>query len=137
MKIILLIFLMQNGITNNTAYEVDTVIRETLDRLEISGVNIVVTEREILGYDFNGFVNRGPQNIYYITLESRLKPKLLKRTLEHELIHVHQYHTGKLIKVNKHKMIYEGRDYSVSDYPRLPYEYEAIKGIDKYLKRIE
>ena len=50
--------------------------------------------------------------IYYIFLRNHLVGKKALKVLAHELIHVQQYYTGRLKKVDKQNFEFEGRVYT-------------------------
>lgn len=77
-------------------------------------------------YDLNGKI-LNMNNMYHIYIRDFGKDRSIE-TISHELIHLKQYYTGKLV-INKATIIWEGKPFSIVNlkYAEYPWEIEAFK----------
>lgn len=129
-----------NVVTNYTqSDEVEKIVFFSLDKLKIPNVkisivyipNFIVTlhEKETNSY-LEGFIVETSLNTYQILVNRNLNEINLRRVLFHEMIHLKQSHTGRLINCNRMSSQFDGVDYpNIDEVPYLmrPWEYEAFK----------
>lgn len=117
-----------NTIINNTKYSyVDTVLSVGLDKMGIGGVTIMVDEvsEEMRNsfYEQNGvelgasIMGNRTQFLLHITPSER---RSIIRVLSHELIHLGQYHSGRLV-LTRNGLIWENQLMSVETMLDIPY----------------
>lgn len=117
-----------NTIINNTKYSyVDTVLSVGLDKMDIDSVTIIVNEvtdeMRRSFYEQNSvelgasIIGNRSQFILYVTPSER---RSIIRILSHELIHLGQYHSGRLV-LTRTGLIWENQPISVGTMLDIPY----------------
>ena len=124
-----------NIITNKTSKSyLDTLVSEGLDVLGLKGEFVMIkdmnpTLKGSLGSDteLRAFII-GENNQYVIYVDDLNREESLT-ILSHELIHLQQYSTGRLIRMEDHIMMFDGEAYNVDEikYKDRPWEIEAFK----------
>ena len=111
----------ENAVLNRTEKNyLDTVVSVGLDELNISGVTVLIDplEKELTTgeYDIQAHII-GTQNQFIIFTDMFSREKSIE-VMSHELIHLQQYNSGRLIKTNG-GVIWEG--YFVPSIGNIPY----------------
>jgi hypothetical protein len=124
-----------NIITNKTSkLYLDTLVSEGLDVLGLKGEYVMIKDmnpslKGSLGPDteLRAFII-GERNQYIIYVDDLNREESLT-ILSHELIHLQQYSSGRLIRMEDHFMMFDGNVYNVNEIPykKRPWEIEAFK----------
>lgn len=124
-----------NIITNKTSKSyLDTLVSEGLDVLGLRGEYVMIkdmnpTLRSALGPDneLRAYII-GERNQYVIYIDDLNREESLT-ILSHELIHLEQYSSDRLIRMEDTFIMFEGKVYNVNDiaYKNRPWEIEAFK----------
>jgi hypothetical protein len=124
-----------NIITNKTSKSyLDTLVSEGLDVLGLKGEFVMIKTmdpslKDALGTDteLRAYII-GENNQYVIYIDDLNREESLT-ILSHELIHLQQYSSGRLIKMEDHFMMFDGEIYNVNNikYKDRPWEIEAFK----------
>lgn len=139
----------ENFILNQTNKPyLDTILHVGLKHLNIKGVNILVkdlddeikdriTEQD--GLNTEAFIiGEGNQYIIYISDFNRIKSIIV---LSHELIHLEQYHDGRIIDYDDEmvwdNMMYTDQEIKEIYYFNRPWEKEAFDNQDELNKKIK
>jgi hypothetical protein len=134
-----------NKIINNTgrAY-IDTIVHVGLNSLDIKNTTLVINNldnelKNKLSKDMilRAFIIKQPKR-YIIWVDDFGKNETIT-TLSHELIHLKQYHTNKIIIINQN-VIWNGKLYenvNDSDYNLRPWEIEAFSNQNDLSKKIK
>lgn len=127
-----------NLITNHTSYSyMDTVVSIGLDQLKVKNTYILIKplndniKKNFKVYnnlDLKAFIV-GTQNQFIIYVDNDLTRISCIAPLSHELIHLEQYNTKKLILLNQNKCVWKGDtlDVSLIPYNERAWEQEAYK----------
>jgi hypothetical protein len=123
-----------NIITNKTSKSyLDTLVSEGLDVLGLKGEYVIIKDmnpslKGSLGPDteLRAFIV-GEHNQYTIYISDLNREESLT-ILSHELIHLQQYSSGRLIRMEDNFMMFDGDAYNVNDVPykKRPWEIEAF-----------
>jgi hypothetical protein len=124
-----------NIITNKTSKSyLDTLVSEGLDVLGLKGEFVMIRDmnpslRGALGSDneLRAYII-GERNQYIIYIDDLDRQESLT-ILSHELIHLQQYSSGRLIRMEDTFIMFDGTVYNVNDiaYRNRPWENEAFK----------
>ena len=124
-----------NIITNKTSKSyLDTLVSEGLDVLGLKGEYVMIKDmnpslKGSLGSEteLRAFII-GERNQYIIYVDDLNREESLT-ILSHELIHLQQYSSGRLIRMEDHFMMFDGEAYNVNEIPykERPWEIEAFK----------
>lgn len=124
-----------NIITNKTSKSyLDTLVSEGLDVLGLKGEFVMIKDmnpslRGALGQDneLRAYII-GERNQYIIYVDDLDREESLT-ILSHELIHLEQYSSGRLIRMEDTFIMFDGKVYNVNDisYQNRPWEIEAFK----------
>jgi hypothetical protein len=124
-----------NIITNKTSKSyLDTLVSEGLDVLDLKGEFVMIKDmnpslRGALGDDkeLRAYII-GERNQYVIYIDDLNREESLT-ILSHELIHLQQYSSGRLIRMEDTFIMFDGKVYNVNDvlYQNRPWEIEAFK----------
>jgi hypothetical protein len=124
-----------NIITNKTSKSyLDTLVSEGLDVLGLKGEFVMIKDmnpslRGALGYDkeLRAYII-GERNQYIIYVDDLNREESLT-ILSHELIHLEQYSSGRLIRMEDTFIMFDDKVYNVNDIPyqNRPWEIEAFK----------
>lgn len=127
------LYTSKNLITNTTQFEYyDTIIHVGLEKLGYEGIDMMVfplSETAIQNFsslgDLNAHIREKDGKYYLFILPSSRQQSIL--TISHELIHLTQYHTKKLIFSNG-IVIWDGKQYILDqiNYNVRPWEEEAF-----------
>jgi hypothetical protein len=128
-----------NNVVNVTKWdEVDTHTQFALDKLNIDGVSLVIThipDKILQQYenendvDLEGFIVEISLNRFQILLNKDLNNVSLRRVVYHEMIHLKQVTSGRLITCNIELIEFDKESYYVDyvPYRYRPWEMEAYK----------
>lgn len=150
-KIIIIIFVLitvnlysQTQVINRTKYDVDKYITVAC---EILNMNIIVNVQYMpslthfdINYDLKSTIVKSNQNNYIIYInDDYYTKKNYKKIIIHELIHVHQFYSGKLYKIDDDKYIYNDKLINISDveYMNRQFEIDAYNLDDDLLQIVE
>lgn len=124
-----------NIITNKTSKSyLDTLVSQGLDVLGLRGEFVMIKTmdpslKSSLGSDneLRAYII-GERNQYVIYIDDLNREESLT-ILSHELIHLQQYSSGRLIKMEDHFIMFDGEVYNVNEvsYKNRPWEIEAFK----------
>jgi hypothetical protein len=124
-----------NIITNKTSKSyLDTLVSEGLDVLGLKGEFVMIKDmdparKSSMGTDMElrAFII-GEHNQYVIYIDDLNREESLT-ILSHELIHLQQYSSGRLIRMEDHFMMFDNEVYNVDEVPykERPWEIEAFK----------
>lgn len=114
-----------------------------LDKLNIDGVSVTIThipQRMVDEFEkqsnqqLNGFIVELSLNRFQILINSNLSVIDLRGVIFHELIHLKQAHSGRLVTCNNQLGVFENEEYYLDYVPYRfrPWEIEAYK-YEKYL----
>jgi hypothetical protein len=134
-----------NKIINNTGKPyMDTIVHVGLNSLNIKDVTLVINNldnelKRIISKDLiiRGFIIKQPKK-YIIWIDDFGKNETIT-VLSHELIHLKQYHTNKIIIIKK-DVLWDGKLYenvNDSDYNLRPWEIEAFSDQNDLSKKIK
>lgn len=122
---------------------IDTILYVGLDKMKIDSITVVIKDIDINrdmgnGIDLRGYIiNRGKQYILYISKMDRVEAI---KVISHEIIHINQYDSGRLIDGGK--FIIWGSDTIMKDelgginYFERGWEVEAFSRQDSLIKVI-
>jgi hypothetical protein len=123
-----------NIITNKTSKPyLDTLVSEGLDVLGLKGEYVMIKDmnpslKGSLGpeTELRAFII-GERNQYIIYVDDLNREESLT-ILSHELIHLQQYSSGRLIRMEDHFIMFDGDAYNVNEIPykKRPWEIEAF-----------
>jgi hypothetical protein len=124
-----------NIITNKTSKSfLDTLVSKGLDVLDLRGEFVMIkmmdnSRKNALGSDteLRAYII-GERNQYIIYIDDLNREESLT-ILSHELIHLQQYSTNRLIKMEDNFIMFDGKVYNVNElsYRDRPWEIEAFK----------
>lgn len=133
-----------NTVVNVTKWDdVDLYSQFALDKLNVSGVSVVVThipDKMIQQYEqendvyLEGFIVELSLNRFQILINKNLSIVSLRRVVFHEMIHLKQVTSGRLVTCNSDLIEFEKESYYVEYVPYRfrPWEIEAYK-YEKYM----
>lgn len=139
-----------NNIVNKTEQRyLDTALLVALNEAQISGVTVVIEElTSTIREQFRQFgdihlsaavVGNGKQFILFV---DRFSHKGALTPISHEVIHIMQYHSGRLKSVPDYGVVWEKDTISydvlrATDYRERPWEMEAFEGEDGLKEKIQ
>jgi hypothetical protein len=136
-----------NTVYNTSDYKfMDTIVAIGLEELNIK--DKTVTIRNMPSYVGESFDNQNNMELEasivglgdtYVIYVTNMDRNGAMKILSHELIHLEQYDSKRLILVSSGLVTWEGKEVSVSDNPynQRPWEKEAFNRQDDLRKRIE
>lgn len=136
-----------NTVYNSSDYNfMDTIVSIGLEELSIK--DKTVTIRNMPSYVSNNFDNQNDMrleaSVYgvgdtYIIYVTNMDRDVAMKILSHELIHLNQYASKRLVILSNGLVKWEGKEISVLDYSynNRPWEIEAFDGQGDLQKRIE
>ena len=132
---------------NVTNYEVDTVTKIILhkifeiDTAEILYVYMPFESNPDDNIRFLAFIqkNKYSDKKYIIFLSRYIKSNELNRVLSHELIHLYQYHSKRLITIDEEFYIFDGDTLNGTKIPynKRPQEINAFKNENRILNKLD
>ena len=135
----------KDRVVNNTTYNPNE-ITEVMDFVGLDSVSIMILYLQ--GSEVNTGLGRvvdactvpNANNMYILYVKKGISNAYAKRLIYHELIHVMQYHLGRLNFTGKFKAEWDGIevDLTVVPYNRLPWEIDVFhteRKIKKFLKQ--
>lgn len=134
----------QTQVINRTKYDVDKYITVAC---EILNMNIIVNVQYMpslphfdINYDLKSTIVKSNQNNYTIYIDDDYYTKKnYKKIIIHELIHVHQFYSGRLYKIDDDKYIYNDKLINISnvEYINRQFEIDAYNLDDDLLQIVE
>ncbi|MDR7128110.1 hypothetical protein J2X69_000438 [Algoriphagus sp. 4150] len=117
-------------IRNHTFYDVEDPIRWFCEKYDIRDAYIRVSFLDDLS-DFHGMITHHQPNIYFIRLKKRCLN--IGMVLMHELVHMHQYHSGQLTQSEEKSVMYHGRRINLDEISYKEREFEKDANRDGLL----
>lgn len=128
---------MENVVINfSTIPYIDTITYVGLERLGIKNKHVMIFDIKphmvtgiLDGHTVNGFVIQPNDTLYQIFIKSKLDRFRHIRLMSHELIHIHQTYSGRLIIIDGNNACWDGVHYVVDEvnYHDRPWEIHAYK----------
>lgn len=121
-------------IVNGTDYDIDTTLLTIADKiLELDTLTIRVYYSRITleqdGVIVNNFaIKNVPPHDYSIFVGKELNKAMVRKVIAHEMAHIKQYESGRLIEIDKGIMQYDGKiiNLSKTEYKNRPFEIDAF-----------
>jgi hypothetical protein len=133
--------LSENNLVLSTDGTCDTILRVGLDVANLSGLIVnILPLSESAKSSFNGDLNahlRLHDGTYYLFINHNNSREELIRIISHEIIHIQQYHSKRLIYENG-SVMWEGAEYDLNSisYENRPWENEAFSGQNEIYQKI-
>ena len=105
----------QNNVKNITQWNLEVFTSECLTELQIDTTTIYIQSIRGLVFGRYAAVTTKSENVYIITLSDYMSYGETLEALAHELIHVKQYYTKRLVIINSDVISFMGKRYFVSE----------------------
>jgi len=105
----------QNNIVNNTEFNLDKFSIEICKELNIDNTSIIIEQTRGLIFGKYYAVSFGQNKSYIIRISDILKYQESKDALIHELVHISQLSTNKLVIIDHRTIGFNGSLYQVSE----------------------
>lgn len=137
-----------NTVVNKTnVSDINLIVEIGLDYLEVEDVVVIVMDvlpnaNTSMDGQIKGYVIKpntpGRDDMYFLFIDVELNKRSLIETISHELVHIKQQSTGKLVPIDNRLSEFNGRTvlHNRVKYKDRPWEYEAFQKQRKIMKFI-